>query len=480
MVSEAPRRASRFVRWAARVLRTQERNIVVWERLILTSFLVTLVVYAMRNGHVTDSLEARWLDLMAVADRPSFKAPIAVVAITDADYYDPSLFGGTSPLNPGALARVLRRVLEHNPSGLILDVQIHPAVGETEERTRARLRLYRMLDSTSTGGGPPIVLVRDLQAEVVEQIPNDSMRVAWKKLISNRRLFWASPSIERSGGYVRSLPRYITGDEAQAPTLPTILGAAITAFGLVPHRSVPWWTIDETHPTSQWRIRFTGLFLEDTPAVTPHRTNARALLSSPHIEGQRSLLTDRIVLVGGTYYAGRDRQPTAVGDMAGVYVWAEAIASWIRHDALREPLGPITFALEFLIGVVAGLLLVRLGPAFGLLGSLLIVGPLTVVFSLLTFGDRVLFVNFLPSFMGVYLHYQAELHWEIRQLKRQLRLVAGSRPLNGPSSEPAPSSSIETASAASALVVATTAAPAAELTGPDADDRTTLSNAPRP
>jgi hypothetical protein len=106
--------------------------------------------------------------------------------------------------------------------------------------------------------------------------------------------------------------------------------------------------------------------------------------------------------------------------MAGVYMWAEAIASWIRHDALREPLTTITFALEFLIGVVAGLLLVRLGPALGLLFSVLIVGPLTVVFSLLTFGDRVLFVNFMPSFMGVYLHYQVEVHWEIRDLKKRL------------------------------------------------------------
>jgi len=87
-------------------------------------------------------------------------------------------------------------------------------------------------------------------------------------------------------------------------------------------------------------------------------------------------------------------------------MWAEAIASWIRHDALREPLTSINFALEFLIGVAVDLLLVRFGPALGLLCSILIVGPLTVVFSLLTFGDRVLFVNFMPSFIGVYLHYQ--------------------------------------------------------------------------
>ena len=43
-----------------------------------------------------------------------------------------------------------------------------------------------------------------------------------------------------------------------------------------------------------------------------------------------------------------------------------------------------------------------------------------VVFSLLTFGDRVLFVNFLPSFLAVYLHYQIEVHWMIRKLKKKI------------------------------------------------------------
>ncbi len=159
---------------------------------------------------------------------------------------------------------------------------------------------------------------------------------------------------------------------------------------------------------------------EDWTAVTPHRTDCRTLLSTPVIRGQRSLLTDRIVLIGGTYLAGRDFQPTVVGSMAGVYVWAEAIASWVRHDALCEPRAGIVFALELLIGVLTGFLLVRFGPAFGLLYSLLIVGPLSVLFSLLTFGDRILFISFLPSCVAVCAHYQVEVHRELRELRIRL------------------------------------------------------------
>jgi hypothetical protein len=368
-----------------------------------------------------EGFENRWLDMMASIDRPQFDAPIAVVTITDADYYDPALFHGMSPLHPDMLARVLKSVLDHRPVGVVLDVQIHPAAHETDERGEARQGLYRLVDSTSAAGGPPIVLVRDLEAERRELSSRDTKGPAWESMTSNSRLIWADPSIGRSDGYVRSVPCYHGDEEGKVSPTPTILGAAILTFGLVPRRVISPWIAEEAHPMSPWRIRFSGRFLEDTTFVTPYRTDVRALLSTPVVEGQRSLLTDRIVLIGGTYYAGRDFHPTVVGSMAGVYVWAEAIASWIRHDAVRGPRESITFALEFLVGVVAGLLLIRFGPALGLLYCLLLVGPLTVFFSLLTFGDRVLFVSFLPSFVGVYLHYQIEVHREIRHLRGRLR-----------------------------------------------------------
>lgn len=423
-MSRSVRRTSRFARWAAHILRTDERTIEAWERLILTSFAVTLLVYGARTAHLLRGVETRWLDLMASADHPKFDAPITVVAITDADYHDATLFDGMSPLHPKALTRILEGVLAHRPRGVVLDVQIQPAAHESADRAAARLRLYQMLERASASG-PPVVLIRDFAAEGIEQSTNDTLRTAWTNLCSNSRLVWADASIERSGGFVRALPRYNEVSHRPAPALPTVLGGAITAFGLVPHRSVPRWAEEEEHPSAPWRIRYTGLFLEEAPPITPYRTDVRALLSIPLVPGQSSILTDRIVLVGGVYLASRDFQPTVLGDMAGVYVWAEAIASWIRHDALREPLAPITFALEFLIGVVAGLLLVRFDAALGLLLSVLIITPLTVLFSLLTFGDRVLFVSFLPSFLGVYLHYQVELHYKIRHLKREIQLLEG-------------------------------------------------------
>ena len=83
---------------------------------------------------------------MAGLDPPRFDAPITAVVISDADFYDPGLFNGLSPLHPEGLERILQPDLNQHPTGVILDVQIHPPVHENADRTRARLRLCRTLE----------------------------------------------------------------------------------------------------------------------------------------------------------------------------------------------------------------------------------------------------------------------------------------------------------------------------------------------
>ena len=128
--------------------------------------MVTFVVFGLRLMHLLHGFETRWLDLMAYVDRPEFRAPVTVVAITDADYRAPAVFGGMSPLHPEPLARLLRGVVEHRPRGVVLDVQIHPGVAETPGRVAGRLALYRTLDSLARDGRVPLVLVREPGSEM--------------------------------------------------------------------------------------------------------------------------------------------------------------------------------------------------------------------------------------------------------------------------------------------------------------------------
>jgi CHASE2 domain-containing sensor protein len=390
----------------------------IWEHTILTAGVVAFVVFFLRHSSLIHGVEMRWLDLMALVDRPALRAPVTVVAIEDRDYYDPGLFAGLSPLHPGVLERLVRMVAAHGPSGVVFDVQIHPAPDESPDRLAGRVRLYRTLDSLARAGPTRWVLVRDLESEArVPSVP-DSVRQAWEWLTTSKEIAWADPGIERPEGIARSIAR----QRRMAGSLlsrPTVLGAAVSLFQLKPIRSAPRWDIEEDS-LPPWRIRFTRCFVDDTARVSPERVTADALLSSPPLPGRHTLLTDRIVFVGGTYRDGRDEFLTPVGEMPGVCFWAEAVASWIRHDALREPPPQVVLLLEFLVGVLTGYLLLRAGPGLGLLLSVILITPLTVVFSILAFGDRVLFVDFLPAFLGVYLHYQVELHF---RLQRQSRLI---------------------------------------------------------
>ena len=410
----------RIVHWAVRRLGTTPEKFKKWERMLVTALLVTVLVFVIRNAGLLQPAESFWLDRMAYADRPEFNAPIVVVAITEQDFYDPELFRGTSPLDPEAVARILERVTEHRPRGVVLDLLIHPAPAESPERAAARSRLYQSLEETA--GRFPIILVRDLAAEKRERRADDPNWLAFDRITASPRLVWACPAIQLSGRSVREVPLRYGDQGAMALGLPTVLGAAVDAFGLHARHATPWWAHHEkSDETTPRRIRFSGHFIEHESLVTQHYVSTRLILSRPAAEGSRSLLTDRIVLGGGTFRAGRDTLPTVVGSMAGVCVWAEAVASWIRDDTLREPMLIFGSALEFLVGVLAASLLVSLGPALGLLASILILIPLTIFFSMLTFGQGILFVNFLPSFAGVYLHYQIEVHWEIHNLKRKIR-----------------------------------------------------------
>src|SRR5207249_9178124 len=131
-----------------------------------------------------------------------------------------------------------------------------------------------------------------------------------------------------------------------------------------------------------WTIRFTGRYLEGGDAMRAYRVPAGLLLGAS-TPGNRSILGGRIVLIGGIYAQGRDEELTSAGMMPGVYIWAEALSSWLRHDAPAEPRTVVLLALEFAVGWITGLLLLHFGPALGTLAATGMMLPLSVLSSFL-------------------------------------------------------------------------------------------------
>ena len=74
--------------------------------------------------------------------------------------------------------------------------------------------------------------------------------------------------------------------------------------------------------------------------------------------------------------------------------------------------------------------------------TLLILAPLTIALASLAFGTGLLFVNFLPSFLGVRLHQRIESWYEVRNLRhrvadleRELRILSEEPTVAGTASD---------------------------------------------
>ncbi len=128
--------------------------------------------------------------------------------------------------------------------------------------------------------------------------------------------------------------------------------------------------------------------------------------ANPPDKDADTILTHRVVVVGGAFSAGSDKHWTPVGTLNGVEVWAEAFDSWRRQDALYEPPWPLVFLLQAAIGVASGWLTLRLTTFWGYATAILGMGALTLLFAWLSFGGGFIVASSLPSFFAAQMNVQ--------------------------------------------------------------------------
>ena len=132
---------------------------------------------------------------------------------------------------------------------------------------------------------------------------------------------------------------------------------------------------------------------------------------------------DRIVVLGGTYEAGRDVHRTALGEVPGVALWAASIEN--------ELLGPVadyhrsTLIIADLIVGFALLALLWMRPSLqpGRLPNVLVNGCVVAVLWMAAYwlvNDYGLLVGFVPIAVGLWLHQCFDIVAEGRQHEREL------------------------------------------------------------
>lgn len=381
----------------------------------IVSGAVAILVTGLHTFGYFESWEARWIDSMGILFRPTPTGAVAVVAITDDDFRRPDLFNSVSPLDPRGLQRVFERVAAHRPALIAVDIYVDPVPHEPADRAAARRGLYESLLALVTHSNSRWMLLAS-EHELAADGIDPAVAAAWRALQRAgdelpQRLAWASPEIPVESGLIRHVPLVSHHDTR---IMPTVLGA-IVAGHEAGARHQP---VEHHHPIL---VRYTGAFTVDSAnSLSAYGVSAGQLLAPQAAPRSDTLLTGKIVIVGGVHEAGHDFHWTPIGRIAAMQVWAEATDSWLRRDSPREPPWWLAILLETAVGFLGGLVMHRFDPIVGYGLILVVLAPLTLALSALAFGTGIMFINFLPSFFAVRLHQGIELKREYRRLQEKV------------------------------------------------------------
>lgn len=135
-------------------------------------------------------------------------------------------------------------------------------------------------------------------------------------------------------------------------------------------------------------------------------------------------LRNEIVLLGGSYSAGRDTHYTPLGEMPGVRIHANIIETELAGGGHRPPSPWATALMEIFNGVVLIILFHLLRPIKATLVSIAIMAPLAFLCSLVSFGSFSRWAYFAPVLVGM-LIYEVFEHYRRIMIPSVYQQVSG-------------------------------------------------------
>ena len=150
-----------------------------------------------------------------------------------------------------------------------------------------------------------------------------------------------------------------------------------------------------------------------------------------------STLRGKIVLLGGTYAAGRDAHHTPVGMLPGVEIQAQALQTELAGGGAGVPSWLLLYSLQLVFGAGVVLLTLRLSPRRAALALLLLViGGSEVGSLILTRSPVAGLIYFVPFFVLLVVHQLYEKANFYRELLLgEVYRYARGRPVNEKSIE---------------------------------------------
>lgn len=300
------------------------------------SFLVVTLLFSFTHWYARDGFddfEATVRDIQARSAEPRTSRNVVVIHITDADYAD--LFGGRSPLDRNAVLRLLTAVMAGHPRIVGVDLETSDPswrAGAPAEWAGQVVWARTGTESEQHAGGgtspargiscavptfvPDAVLAAPAAATGLVMFDADA-----RGTVRLYRRVWTTPT-----GGIPSLAFALTGGRD---------GATRTAADSVCPRYIRYRPSDT--------VGYTAAQVLDLNGTGGHPDSLTAAY-----RGANGPLAGKIVLVGGSYRAARDRHFTPFGLLNGVDVLAQVVNTELEGGARVVPPGWKVTVLQFI------------------------------------------------------------------------------------------------------------------------------------
>lgn len=345
------------------------------------------------------SIEKTILDFQMRWNMPKEESNVAVVEITDDDYY--KIFEGRSPLNPSKLTHLISAIAFGQPCVIGVDISTYDPPFK---------------DMETPESWPPVIWVRDISEESlsVNDKPSPKDVLGGKDAAFNQEAGLAL-LIEDDHGVVRRYRRMIETTEGRLPSFPWVIYQQS-------RKSCPGIATSDLEESAE---SLTINYSRGQEGINRKRMLASHVLelaSSP--EELEKDLKGKIVLLGGSY-AGQDFHDTPIGRMPGVINMANTIETELRGGGWPQP--PIFLMVFFIL--FEGIAIVFLFDKKrswqkAVLLSMPIIFIMALVSSLVSHGSLVYFPYFALIMVGVLVY---ELIGRIKDyFKEKLKAVPGT------------------------------------------------------
>ncbi|MDR3698219.1 MAG: CHASE2 domain-containing protein [Candidatus Sulfopaludibacter sp.] len=299
--------------------------------------LITGVLFVLAGAGATRFLESSnllaWpqralLDSMPSTLTSTPSRALVIVTIDDDDYAE--RFHRRSPLDPGQVAAIIGAIQYFAPKAIGVDLDTgdwNPHDAARVPAAPGRLVWARLFDADPSG---PLRI-----ANLDKVLGSDDSTVC----------FGLTAMQADSDLRVRQYPgeyHWVRGGQTVAyPSFPLVV-QQVVKDGTCPRQEKP--QSEDARTEANWnenrlliRYRGEGHEIRKIPAGALMDTLEIAAHSpeNPAVDRMRSLLAGNVVLLGGTYKAGRDSYPTPVGMVAGVEILGQAILT-ARDGPIRE------------------------------------------------------------------------------------------------------------------------------------------------